>query len=166
MSSPLKTKPHRIVHLVKIQFALLCALSWQTLLFAQAGPGAEVDKTEIMLRKLREALTNPPATTPEAQPARSPADIQRPRHNRSRSRSRHNEHPSCRPGNRPGFSASAERQSSSGDARRPAPGVPSPAVPMPLPARTRGTNAPQTPPLPHRALSPLAGEIWPRHSPI
>lgn len=55
---------------MKTQFALLCVLLLQPGLYAQLTPAAspEEDKIELMLRRLREAMTNPPAAGSEARP--------------------------------------------------------------------------------------------------
>jgi hypothetical protein len=70
---------------VKNHLAILCVLCWPLLLQAQPGPAPasgtaapETDKTEQMLRRLREALTNTPsgkstnAAVPKAQSSPSP----------------------------------------------------------------------------------------------
>jgi general secretion pathway protein D len=64
---------------VKRYLALVCLLSWGALLQAEPAvtnsvPAAtnKVDRTELMLRRLREAMTNPPSRGSEAQPATAP----------------------------------------------------------------------------------------------
>ncbi len=56
---------------MKTHLALLCILCLQPCLHAQVTPPSrpDPDKTELMLRRLREALTNAPAAKPETRPA-------------------------------------------------------------------------------------------------